>query len=138
MFMGKILKSKAFWIIFFVVLIIIAGVVLFDGSNNNGAGSKIQIVEEKFITDYRGFNNLNNNYFCPIVDCTIKNVSSNSVSVFYDVNFYCEGQLICSATSKMITLGSGDTYSLWVQGRTGVRWGNTKTWSYEITDWHVY
>ena len=128
----SIFKRWWFWVIVVVVVVALIIVLVSDADTHQG----IKIVDEQFIAS--GLQATKNNSIFPIVQVTIKNTSNTTKTVWFDVNFYANGELISSDSSTLITLAPGDQATLKAQSSHGYSVFVQKEYSYKITNWSVY
>lgn len=100
------------------------------------SGNGIEIIEEELVTDARyaviGYN------LYPILVVKVKNISSATKNVSFEVNFYADGNLLGSGTASFVTLASGDETYMDAQSNKGYAAWTDHDYTYKITKWTVY
>ena len=127
-------KTKK-WLIIAVVVVgaIILLSVLF-GKNCNLGGSKYDVLSEDVTFTYYGLT------ASPKATVKAKNTSNGTISISFQANIYCDGELFDSVLSEVLTLESGDVgiFTAVSTKETYVYHISTKSWTVKITKWNMY
>lgn len=114
-----------------IIMCIIVGVIFFvslqKDCNSCGTGEKdIEIVSEGF-----GYSDMGSD----AVVVKIKNTSSSTIKVSFEVNIYKDGVMIDTTVSGVATVGAGETAKL-----DAVFWRGSPyaKYTYKITRWNFY